>query len=83
MPPAQKKPQTHKLSDLVNPEPEAPKTLGMRWFFDPRAVNAFQRDQDVSTELLAAELLTRAGVVEKHEKLIPGIAKVIEDVYCR
>lgn len=72
---------THKLSELV--KDDAPKTLGMRWFFDPRAVNRFDRDQEVSVELLAAELLTRAGVVEKHEKLIPGIAKVIEDAYCR
>lgn len=75
------KPAVKKLSELV--KDEAPKLLGMRWFFDPRAVNKFQRDQEVTTELLAAELLTRAGVVEKHEKLIPGIAKVIEDAYCR
>lgn len=80
MPPAQKKPVTHRLSDLV--KDDEPKVLGMRWFFDPRAVNKFQKDQEVSTELLAAELLTRAGLVEKHEKLIPGIAKVIEDAYC-
>lgn len=82
MPPAQKKPEVKKLSELVNDEPETPKLLGIRWFFDPRAVNKFDRDQEVSTELLAAELLTRAGILEKHEKLVPGIAKVIENVYC-
>lgn len=79
MPPAQKKPQT--LKEFV--KDEEPKLLGIRWFFDPRAVNKFQRDQEVSTELLAAELLTRAGILEKHEKLVPGIAKAIEDAYCR
>lgn len=80
MPPAQKK--TQSLKELIE-EPEAPKLVGLRWFFDPRSVSKLNRDTEVSAELVAAELLTRAGVIEKHEKLIPGFAKVIEDAYCR
>lgn len=80
MPPAQKKPTTKPLSEFI--KDEEPKTIGMRWFFDPRAVNPLPRDQEVSPELIAAELLTRAGLIEKHERLVPGIAKVISDAYC-
>lgn len=82
MPPAQKpsKPSTKSLSEYL--KDEEPKVIGMRWFFDARAINPLPRDQEVTPDLIAAEILTRIGLVEKHERLIPGFAKVIADAYC-